>query len=109
MESRCLFPDDVFESFEPSTDNDGSDGKDRAARYIEWSYDPDENDTMYTVEYVYLLREGNGPAHVEHEQHLIGLFPHDEWLRILHEVGFQAESIRDEYERDIFVARKPTS
>jgi len=101
-------PDDVTESFEPSTDNDGSDGKDRAARYIEWSYDPDENDTMYTVEYVYLLREGNGPVHVEHEQHLIGLFPHDEWLRILQEVGFHAESIRDVYERDIFVARKPT-
>lgn len=100
-------PDDVTESFEPSTDNDGSDGEDRAARYIEWSYDPDENDTMYTVEYVYLLREGNGPAHVEHEQHLIGLFPHDEWLRMLHEVGFQAESMRDEYERDIFIARKP--
>jgi len=100
-------PDDVLETFQPSTDNDGSDGTDRAARYLEWSYDPDENDTTYTVEYVYLLREGNGPVQVEHEQHLIGLFPHDEWLRILHEIGFHAKSIRDEYERDIFVARKP--
>lgn len=102
-------PDDVTESFQPSTDSDGSDGKDRAARYIEWSYDPDETDNTYTVEYVYLLREGNGPVHVEHEQHLIGLFPHDEWIRMLQEAGFQAHSIRDVYERDIFLARKPAS
>jgi SAM-dependent methyltransferase len=101
-------PDDVTESFEPSTDSDGSDGTDRAARYIEWSYDPDESDNTYTVEYAYLLRERDGSVHVEHEQHLIGLFPHDEWIRMLNEVGFQAESIRDVYERDIFVARKPT-
>ncbi len=100
-------PDDVTESFEPTTESDGSDGTDRAARYVEWSYDPDETDTMYTVEYAYLLREGNNPVHVEHEQHFIGLFPHDEWIRMLQKVGFQAESVRDVYERDIFVARKP--
>ncbi|MBV6451577.1 MAG: dTDP-3-amino-3,6-dideoxy-alpha-D-glucopyranose N,N-dimethyltransferase [Anaerolineales bacterium] len=100
-------PDDVTESFEPSTESDGSDGVDRAARYIEWSYDPDETDNNYTVEYAYLLRERDGSVHVEHEQHLIGLFPHDEWIRMLREVGFEAESVRDPYERDIFVARKP--
>ncbi len=100
-------PDDVTESFEPSTESDGSDGVDLAARYIEWSYDPDETDTNYTVEYAYLLRERDGSVHVEHEQHLIGLFPHDEWIRMLREVGFEAESVRDPYERDIFVARKP--
>lgn len=102
-------PDDVTESFAPSTESDGSDGEDRAARYIEWSYDPDETDTTYTVEYAYLLREVDGSVHVEHEQHQIGLFPYDEWIRMLREVGFQAESIRDVYERDIFVARKPNN
>src|SRR5690606_8937282 len=100
-------PDDVAESFEPSTESDGSDGVDRAARYIEWSYDLDESDNHYTVEYVYLLREGSAPAHVEHEQHFIGLFPHEEWMRMLREVGFEADSVRDTYERDIFLARKP--
>jgi len=100
-------PDHVRETFQPSTDHDGRDGNERALRYLEWTYDPDENDTMYTTEYVYLLREGNKPARVEHEQHICGLFPRAEWLSILHEVGFEPEILRDEYERDIFVARRP--
>ena len=100
-------PDHVRETFQPSTEHDGGDGNGRALRYLEWSYDPDENDSTYTVEFVYLLREGNGPARVEHEQHLCGLFPRAEWLRLLDEIGFQPEIIRDEYERDIFLARKP--
>lgn len=100
-------PDHVRETFQPSTSHDGRDGNDRALRYLEWSYDPDENDTMYTTEYVFLLREGNGPAQVEHEQHICGLFPRKEWLRLLANVGFQPKIVRDEYERDIFVCHKP--
>lgn len=99
-------PDHVRETFQPSTDHDGRDGHGRALRYLEWAYDPDDNDTMYTVEYVYLLREGNQPAQVEHEQHICGLFPRTEWLRLLHNIGFQPEIVRDEYERDLFLARK---
>lgn len=100
-------PDHVRETFQPSTDHGGNDGDGRALRYLEWTYDPEENDTMYTTEYVYLLREGNGPTRVEHEQHICGLFPRAEWLRLLGEVGFQAEIVRDEYQHDIFVARRP--
>lgn len=55
----------------------------------------------------YLLREGNQPARVEHEQHICGLFSRAEWLRLLHGRGFQPEPIRDEGGRDIFVARRP--
>ena len=102
-----FIPDHVRETFQPSTDHDGRDGNGRALRYLEWSYDPDDNDTMYTVEYVFLLREGNGPARVEHEQHLCGLFPRAEWLRLLQKVGFQPDIVHDNYERDIFVAYRP--
>jgi hypothetical protein len=100
-------PDHMRETFQPSTDRGGSDGADRALRYLEWTYDPDENDTMYTTEYVFLLREGNSPAHVEHEQHICGLFPRADWLKLLHEAGFQPEIVRDEYQRDVFVAHRP--
>ena len=100
-------PDHVRETFQPSTDHGGKDGEERALRYLEWTYDPDEKDTTYTTEYVFLLREGNTPAQVEHEQHICGLFPRAEWLRLLREAGFEPEIIRDEYERDIFVARRP--
>ena len=100
-------PDQVRETFKPSTDHAGKDGDGRALRYLEWSYDPDETDTMYTVEYVFLLREGSGPARIEHEQHICGLFPRADWLRLLQDAGFQTEVVRDNYDRDVFVTHKP--
>lgn len=104
-----LVPDVVKETFEPSTESGGSDGSaGRAMRYLEWSYDPDETDTTYTVEYAYLLRENDGSVRVEHDRHICGLFPRSEWLRLLREVGFKPEIVRDEYERDVFIARRPT-
>ena len=100
-------PDDVRETFQPSTYHGGNDGQGRSLRYLEWTYDPDDTDTEYTTEYIYLLREANAPTQVEHDVHTCGLFPRAEWLRLLQEVGFQSEIIRDEYERDLFLARKP--
>ncbi len=103
-----VVPDHVRETFEPSTEHGGSDGEDRALRYLEWTYDPDDTDATYTVEYAYLLREDNQPTRIGHEQHIHGLFPRAEWVRLLREVGFQPEMTRDRYGRDIFVARRPT-
>jgi SAM-dependent methyltransferase len=103
-------PDDVRETFQPSTDHGGKDGQGRSLRYLEWTYDPDATDTEYTTEYVYLLRKDNAPntcAQVEHDVHTCGLFPRAEWLRLLQDVGFQTRIIRDEYERDLFLARRP--
>ncbi len=103
-----LVPDHVRETFQPATDHGGADGDGRSLRYLEWAYDPDGNDTQYTTEYAYLLREGNQPAQVETEQHVCGLFPRAEWLRLLRDVGFQPENIRDKDERDLFLGRKLT-
>ncbi len=100
-------PDHVRETFQPSTDHGGEDGDGRALRYLEWTYDPDESDTTCVTEFAYLLREGQQTAHAEHDIHICGLFPRAEWLRHLTDLGFQAEVIRDHYERDLFVARKP--
>ncbi|MEO6458003.1 MAG: hypothetical protein ABIO92_06985, partial [Chloroflexia bacterium] len=72
-----------------------------------WTYDPDDTDTTYTTDYVYLLRENNQQTRMVHDQHILGLFPRGEWLRLLSQVGFQPEITRDQYERDIFVARRP--
>jgi len=100
-------PDYVRETFKPSTDHEGEDGDNRALRCLEWSYDPDDTDTTYTTDYVYLLREGDRPARVEHDRHVCGLFPRAEWLRLLRETGFQTEIVHDNYERDLFVSRRP--
>jgi SAM-dependent methyltransferase len=100
-------PDYVQETFRPGTEHGGSDGSARALRYLEWTYDPDDTDTTYTVEYAYLLRENDGPAWIEHDRHINGLFPRAEWLRLLRELGFRPEITHDQYGRDIFVARRP--
>lgn len=103
-------PDHVCETFQPDTDHGGSDSSDgsgRALRYMEWTYDPDDSDTAYTVDYVYLLRENGQPTRVEHDQHINGLFPRDEWLRLLDEVGFRPEIVNDQYGRDVFMAHRP--
>lgn len=100
-------PDHVRETFRPSTQHGGHDGDGRALRYLEWTYDPDESDTTYLVEFAYMLRAQDQPARFEHEQHLCGLFPRGLWLELLSQVGFQAEVVRDNYERDLFLAHKP--
>jgi SAM-dependent methyltransferase len=49
-------PDDVRETFHPETRHGGSDGPDRALRYLEWSWDPDPDDATFIVDYVYAMR-----------------------------------------------------
>ncbi len=101
-----LVPDHIRENFAPSTEHGGADGDHRALRYLEWSYDPDDTDTTYTTDFIYVLREGHHPVRIEHEQHIEGLFPRAEWLRLLRGTGFEPETIQDPFGRELFVARK---
>jgi trans-aconitate methyltransferase len=102
-------PDEVRETFEPSTKHGGEDGAGRALRYLEWSYDPNETDTTYITHYVLIFREDNQPVQVVHDQHLFGLYSRDDWLRLLWEVGFRAHFVIDPFERHVFVGYKPSS
>jgi SAM-dependent methyltransferase len=97
-------PDHVRETFAPSTDHGGHDDGHRGLRYLEWTYDPDPNDTTYVVDFAYLLREADGAVRAEHDRHLDGLFGRDEWLQLLREVGFQPKIIADPWRQDVFVA-----
>ena len=101
-----IVPDYVRETFHPDTDHGGHDSTDRSLRYLEWTYDPDPQDTMYTTEYVYLLREGLQPTRVEYDRHLCGLFPRAEWMESLHAAGGEPQIVHDPYDRDVFLARK---
>jgi hypothetical protein len=82
-------PDLVRETFRPSTEHGGHDGPERSLRYLEWTYDPDPADTTFVAEIAYLLRERGGPARVEHDRHVLGLFAREDWLRLLGEAGFR--------------------
>lgn len=108
-------PDHVRETFRPGTDHGGNDGEHRALRYLEWTWDPDPTDTTYTVDYAYMLREGNGATRVEHDRHLEGLFARTEWLQILADVGFRAHAVPLEHSEvepgtcEVFLGVKPSA
>ena len=100
-------PDSVRDTFQPSTDHGGDDGDGRGVRYLEWTYAPDENNSSYITDYVLVFHEDNRPTQVEHDQHVLGLFARDEWLTLLSETGFKADFVIDQFDRHVFVARRP--
>jgi SAM-dependent methyltransferase len=96
-ERAALFmPDDLAETFEPSTDHGGTGD----VRYLEWIYDPDPSDTWTVTEYVFVLRDGDRVRTV-HETHRHGLHARETWLRLLGEVGFAgAEAVLEQTDED---------
>lgn len=106
-------PDHVRENLRPGTRHGGHDGEARSLRYLEWTWDPDPNDTTYIVDFAYLLREEGGPVRVEHDRHHFGLFGRADWLRLLTEVGFQPKVLPLEHSEvepgasEVFVGVKP--
>ncbi len=90
-------PDFVRETFVAGTDQGGSDSERGSVRFLQWVVDPDPTDTTYVVR-----------ARVEHDRHVLGLFPRKRWLRLLRDVGFKASVVRDGRLRDAFLGRRPS-
>jgi SAM-dependent methyltransferase len=103
--AALFMPDVVRETFVSLTTHGGHDGSDRSIRYIEWTFDPDPGDTTYTVDFAYLLREGDQPVRVVHDCHVFGIFPRDTWLRLLRDHGFEPRVVPDPWGREVFAAR----
>lgn len=111
-----FLPDDLRETFEPGEGCGGADAADgRGARYLEWSWDPDANDTWVQTEYSFVLREASGTVHSVHESHRTGLFPRSFWLSSLGDLGFAVDRITEpvdareqgeSHPRELFVAVK---
>ena len=106
-------PDYVRETFAEATDHGGHDGPglaegrpERALRYLEWTTDPDPDDTTYLVDYALVLREADGTVEVRHDRHLEGLFPRQTWLDLLADVGIDAEAVIDPDDRTLFVGTR---
>jgi len=104
-----IMPDYVRETFVSGVHHGGHDGQDRSLRYLEWTYDADPADSTYTVDFVYMLREGRAPVRIEHDTHRHGLFSRDVWLRLLLEAGFQATVMADPFGREVFVGNLKAS
>lgn len=97
-------PDCVRETYEPRTSHGGHDGEGRALRYLMWEHDPDPEDTTTVADFAYLLRDADGSLRTAQDRHVMGLFPHDTWLRLLAEAGFDPQVVGDSYGRELFVA-----
>jgi ubiquinone/menaquinone biosynthesis C-methylase UbiE len=106
--AAVFLPDEVRETFAESVRHGGHDGDGRSLRYLEWSWDPDPTDTSHLTDFAYLLREG-GDVRVVHDRHVLGLFPRDTWMRLVHEVGYAPEAIVDPWQRMVVVGRRPLS
>jgi trans-aconitate methyltransferase len=89
----ALIAPDVFrETFEEDTEVMSGDDGARGLRGIALVHDPDPNDTSYTVDYAFLLRDGV-TVEPAHDRHVEGLFPKATWLRLLASVGFRVEIV----------------
>jgi len=100
-----FMPDFIRETLQNCVHHGGHDDHERGLRYMEWTYDADPTDNRYTVDFVYLLREGTAPVQVEHDCHEHGLFSRDEWMSWLNESGFSSRVLTDPYAREVFACR----
>lgn len=85
----------------------------RGMRYLAWVWDPNPDDTTYTVDYAFLLRDADGSVRALHDRHIEGLFSRAEWLGWLAETGFvDIHSVPFEHSEiepgthEVFVARR---
>ena len=106
-----IVPDWVAETFRPQTRHEGVDRGDRGVRYLEWTWDADPNDTKVNYEFILALKEG-GELHAVVDRQVVGVFPRATWLRLLEDVGFEAEVVEDpstDERVEVFVGHKPLS
>jgi SAM-dependent methyltransferase len=104
-------PDCVRENFRADVDHGGHDLEDRALRYLEWSFDPQPEDTTFESHMVYLLRQTGEPVQCVHDRHLLGLFSRSAWLEMIRHAGFTALRLpfihsELDYEGDLFLGLK---
>ena len=81
-------PDHTKDNFVPRTDHGGFDDGVKGLRYLEWSWDPNPDDSTCITDYAYLLRDEDGSTRALHDRHIEGLFSEVEWNEILEGAGF---------------------
>jgi hypothetical protein len=99
-------PDHIRENFKPSTEHGGSDADGRGLRYLQWTWDPDPDDSRYTIDYAYLMRDPDGSVRSLHDRHECGLFGAEEWKSIVEDAGYVPELVpfvHSEVEEDLVV------
>jgi SAM-dependent methyltransferase len=88
-----VVPDFFKETFASSTHHGGHDSNGQGLRYLDWIYDPDPTDSIYTSSMVYMVRNESHPMIIESDQHVCGLFNQEIWLRLFQAAGLKPEII----------------
>ncbi|MGE0363788.1 MAG: trans-aconitate 2-methyltransferase [Vicinamibacterales bacterium] len=106
----AVLPDCVRESLDIDVATVSTGGEDtadgRGLRYMEWSWDPDPDDTEYITAYSFVVRHADGRVDFHGDVHHNGVFPRATWLALLGEAGFDVTSRIDRWNRDVFVGRR---
>jgi SAM-dependent methyltransferase len=99
-----IAPDATAESVTFDADVGGVDATDpldgRGVRFLEWTWDPDPNDTWIQTEYSFILRERDGTITTTHESHRTGVFPEQTWQRLLADAGLAPSAVLEETTED---------
>lgn len=101
-------PDYIRDTFQSSTSHGGIDGDGRGIRYLEWTYDPDINDSTYVAEFAILMHEDGKETEIRYDYHELGLFKRSTWLALLEKAGFKAEIVKATYSGggEMFIGKK---
>lgn len=84
-------PDRFAEDFRgPETGQYTNAVGDMQVTYMEYVHDPDPSDTTLEMLFFYLIKE-RGRLRIEHDRHMVGIFPRQTWLSLLQEAGFAAK------------------
>lgn len=107
-----VLPDLTRENWEDLTTGGGTSHPDgRAARLLEWRWDPDPADCTFQLEFAYLLRDSDGTVRHLHESHTMGLFSRAEHVHALVGAGFELLEpdplLAMECAGEPFLARRP--
>lgn len=86
-------PDYIKETFRGSTNHGGQDDERRGMRYLEWTWDPNPDDSTYFADFAYLLRDENGETRAKSERLQLGVFRRADWMRLIGSAGFQPRAI----------------
>ncbi|MHB9029953.1 MAG: class I SAM-dependent methyltransferase, partial [Candidatus Latescibacterota bacterium] len=84
-------PDYYRETFrDPHVEQYTRSSGDAQLTYVEYTWDPDPDDTSIETIMTYFIRE-RGSLRIEHDRHITGLFPTSTWANLISAAGFALE------------------
>jgi SAM-dependent methyltransferase len=105
-----LTPDVTTETFEPGTLAEARDHADVRVRYLEWTHPPSPGASEVEVDMVLIIRDADGNTRVEHDRHVVGVFPSATWRALIEDAGMRLvdPGVDDPlaHEHALFVARR---